>query len=189
MSRHWNEDFKVLSIQAIFVTLYQLWKWFTCWENFENHHPEKFSKISYNCKEVICGGIWFYISTILLQLTVILFHGNLKGKVISIEQKVTSNEQKVTSNKQKVTSSKEKRTSNEQIETSNEQNVTSNKQILTSKEQKVTSNEQKLTSHKQQAKGSASLTLHSWLIYPKKNVVSDTPEDYRKRVVFLPLTL
>ena len=130
MSRHCNEDYKVLSIQAIFVTLYQLWKLFTCWENFENHHPEKFTKISDICKEVICGGIWFYSSTILLRLTVILFHSNLKRKAISIEQKVTSNAQEVTSNKQKLTSSGENRTSNEQIETSNEQNVTNNKLIV-----------------------------------------------------------
>ena len=118
MSRHCNKDLKVLSIQAILVTLCQLWKWFTCWENFENHHPEKLTKISDICKEVICGGIWFYSQTILLLFTVVLFHSNLKEKVTSNEQKVKSNEQKVTSNDQKVTSNHQKLMNNEQKVTS-----------------------------------------------------------------------
>ena len=69
-----------------------------------------------------------YSQTILLQLTVILFHSNLEEKLTSNEQKVTSNDQKVTSNKQKITSNK----------------------------QKVTSNKQKVMSKKQQANSSAS---------------------------------
>ena len=47
-----------------------------------------------------------YSQTILLWLTVILFHSYLDEKVTSNDQKVTSNEPKVMSNEQKVTSNK-----------------------------------------------------------------------------------
>ena len=66
----------------------------------------------------------YFVQTIFLRFTVILFHSNLDEKITSNEQKVTNYKQKVTSHKQKV--------------------VTSKEQKVTSREQKVMSNEQKV---------------------------------------------
>ena len=144
MSRYYNKDIKVLSIQAIFVTLCQLWKWFCIlrkpWITIQKNLP-KYQKFA----RKISLTEFRYSQTILLRFRVILFHSNL-------EKKVTSNEQKVTSNKTKVTSNERKVMSNEQKETSNEQKLTSNEQVVSSKEQIVTSN-------KQRAKSSASKKL------------------------------
>ena len=41
VSRHCNKYIKVISIEAILVTLCQPWKWFAWWKIFEKHHPEK----------------------------------------------------------------------------------------------------------------------------------------------------
>ena len=49
-----------------------------------------------------------YSQTIILRLTVTIFHSNLDEKITSNEQKVTSNEHKVTSNEQKVTRSEQR---------------------------------------------------------------------------------
>ena len=86
---------------------------FAFWENFENRHPEKVTKISKICKEDICGGVLLQ-SNHFLRFTITLFLCNLDEKITSNEQKVTSNKQKVTGNKQKVMSNEHKVMSNEQ---------------------------------------------------------------------------
>ena len=70
---------------------------FACWENFENHHPEKLQKSQkFGWKIFVVK--FRYSQTTFLRFTVTLFYSNL-------DEKVTSNEQKVTSNKQRAKSS------------------------------------------------------------------------------------
>ena len=58
---------------------------FACWENFENHHPEKLRKSQKFAKKI--SVVEFrYCQTIIFRFTVTLFHSNLDEKIISNEQ-------------------------------------------------------------------------------------------------------
>ena len=139
MSRYCNKDIKVISIQVIFVTLCQLWKWFciclkmvvkkTLKTIIQKKSPksQKFAR-KYLWRSSVIVKLFF------LRFTVILFHSN--------EQRARSNEQQAKSNEQRAKS--------------NEQRAKSNEQRAKTNEQQVKTNEQRAKTNEQRAKSSAS---------------------------------
>ena len=78
---------------------------FACWENFENQHSEKVTKVSEICKEIsvaefhysqtiFCGPQWFYFT--------LFEQKNNEQRAKSKKQRAKSNKQRTKSNKQRV---------------------------------------------------------------------------------------